>query len=581
MEEGGSEEAVEAINLNTEEHVERLLSERLVDGYLLLEKACPACATPLVKREAGWSPRSLGSRSARQQPMHGPSSNFEGTKSCDNLTYGAGIDSVAYESPIQPIAGVPFCVSCQAHVVTNADEVVVLETVDHLKVRGTIMVAMSRETLEEGEESITTPLAELDNNPRKEDTNGSELRTNSIPVNEGTSANEQQEGSVALETMAREAFEPGIEAKGSKFSTKSILKSRSGHVSMASVVNGAGNQPSEPTFQFDGGPYRHDALMMDDEDDEISLQEIEVVHLDDQTSSSEVERKVIAEDDGMTTAEKLFLTQRSSIEAGKEEDNHDGEDHDFGSYHSSHYNQIMDHPLRNKPVRFGGDSIANTSIAVLRSDTSIPIYPTESRANTSIAAIRGDISLPVAPPQGRESPTNTSLGVLRGDPSGRMSVSNANASAQRMQEISGEGSSSPHLRRDMMERANSAANPILDESVAAVTEEDTRPSSTERELDVSKRQAEPVMKVDRFRSLITHSEDTPSPASFMRKPSQSIGSSQASYGPKHVQQSSEQNPAVKATNAPHTQQSVPIEALVSYHDRYVIIVKSLVTLVGL
>jgi uncharacterized Zn finger protein (UPF0148 family) len=422
------------------------------------------------------------------------------------------------------------------------------------------MVAMSRETLEEGEESAMTPVMESVNQGEGE-VDGNEFTLSA-------SAKEQQEGSVAVASLAKKASEPVIEAKGSKFSTKSILKSRSDHVSMGSVGNGVGVQPLDPSLPIDGGQFRHDALMMDDEDDEISLQEIEVVHLDDQTSSSELERKVIADDDGTTTAERLFLTQQLLAEAGAEEDNDDDYD-DFGSYHSSHYNQKLEHPLRSKPTRFGGDSVANTSIAVLRSDTSIPIHPTESRANTSIAAIRGDMSFPVVPQSG-ESPTNTSLGVLRGDPSGRLSVSNADTSAQGLKNKSVGGSSSPHLRRDMMERENSAATPILDESIVAVMEEDTPLISTERELESSQRLAR-GLTVDRFRSLISHSEDTPSPMSFPRKPAQSVGSSLASYGPNHVQQPSDQKPAVKSTTEPHTKHNVPVEALVSYEDRYVIV----------
>jgi uncharacterized Zn finger protein (UPF0148 family) len=35
--------------MDEEAHIEQLLNEKLMQGYLLLEKSCPVCATLLVK----------------------------------------------------------------------------------------------------------------------------------------------------------------------------------------------------------------------------------------------------------------------------------------------------------------------------------------------------------------------------------------------------------------------------------------------------------------------------------------------------------------------------------------------------
>lgn len=618
---GGEGEAVEAIHLNTEEEVERLLSEKLVDGFLLLEKACPACVTPLVKRDAAWSPRfPIGYHPQQQQQPPG-ATNFESSKSYDNLTYGAGLDSVAYESPIQPIAGVPFCVSCQAHVVTSTEEVVVLESADHLKVRGTIMVAMSRETLDDGDESALTPWAA---EPKAENPKAIDPDTSNVDA-----ATDEQHVEETADGLANQypssSTVPGIEAIGSKFSTKSILKSRSDHFSSKSGSNGVqSTSTSTPNYGAKlNGMAAHPIMMNDDEDDEISLQEIEVVHLDDQTDNSEMERRVVEanmssshapNDAATTTAERIFLSRPSTEVSGRLDGHPEEEEEEAGdmdSYHSSHYNQQVErNPLRSSSKRFGGDSVANTSVAVLRSDTSIPIYATESRgASTSVAALRGGPSFPVAFRHGGvvggggDSPTNTSLAVLRGDPSFpvRPAASHAQASIQNHLGSHSEvgeptlrtsPTQTPLLRSDKMERANNEATPNVDESVSAAAVRnptaDVSHTTTlairnvhERNLadaslqPPSKTESENPTKVDRYRSLITHSEETPSPASFHQaaRQSASIDSSPASYGPKPmrrhaaVARSVPQGGKVTSTEQA-SQQSVPVEALISYDERY-------------
>ena len=93
-----------------EEEVEIMLSDRLVEGCVLLDKSCPACVTPLLKQMDG----------------------FEADTSGDNsLKKGKSRESSKSNQTLTPIDGVPFCVACQAHVVTSTDEVDKVETQKH------------------------------------------------------------------------------------------------------------------------------------------------------------------------------------------------------------------------------------------------------------------------------------------------------------------------------------------------------------------------------------------------------------------------------------------------------------------
>ena len=85
-----------------EEEIEIMLSDRLVEGCVLLDKSCPACVTPLLKQIDALEPDLSGDNSLKKGKSH------ESSKSNKSLT---------------PIDGVPFCVACQAHVVTSMDEI--------------------------------------------------------------------------------------------------------------------------------------------------------------------------------------------------------------------------------------------------------------------------------------------------------------------------------------------------------------------------------------------------------------------------------------------------------------------------
>jgi len=85
--------------------MEELLFEHLMKGSRLLEKRCPACHNQLLKK--GVTPVLFSPSS-----VHGNSS-FE---SCSSV-----VDE-ENEQPWEPIEGLPFCLTCEAHVVTNEFE---------------------------------------------------------------------------------------------------------------------------------------------------------------------------------------------------------------------------------------------------------------------------------------------------------------------------------------------------------------------------------------------------------------------------------------------------------------------------
>lgn len=87
----------------TEAEIEQELSEKLLDGFTLLERACPACTTPLVKQMNDDVPKSTA----------------------DSTT-----DSHSAESSAAPMPGIPYCVQCQAHVITEQKEMDIFEKSD-------------------------------------------------------------------------------------------------------------------------------------------------------------------------------------------------------------------------------------------------------------------------------------------------------------------------------------------------------------------------------------------------------------------------------------------------------------------
>jgi hypothetical protein len=103
--------------------VEHLLSERLLDGFLLLERSCPACSTPLVKE-----PLDLKDNNGGQNPLS-PNSSKKAISIIHQIhTQESAISCSDTPRAPSPIAGVPFCVNCKAHVVTQESEIQYLDT---------------------------------------------------------------------------------------------------------------------------------------------------------------------------------------------------------------------------------------------------------------------------------------------------------------------------------------------------------------------------------------------------------------------------------------------------------------------
>jgi hypothetical protein len=106
--------------------VEQMISEKLMKGYVLCSSGCPMCSTPLVKNQSEEKALSTLKTSLNDQSNKFP----------------IVVNSESFEQPFVPVIGVPFCVVCQAHVVTSELDVDALENSDSFKDKGSILVAM-------------------------------------------------------------------------------------------------------------------------------------------------------------------------------------------------------------------------------------------------------------------------------------------------------------------------------------------------------------------------------------------------------------------------------------------------------
>jgi Sjogren's syndrome/scleroderma autoantigen 1 (Autoantigen p27) len=143
------------------ERIEHLLSQRLLNGFCLLEKACPACAVPLVKQPLlsdDPMPKSkIGNKKTKDcndkmttpkrieaadgqyhyvsfskgQCCNSVSERSHGTEASQPSIEVRSVDtfdlSRSSQASVAPIAGVPFCVYCEAHVVTCPEEVQIIQ----------------------------------------------------------------------------------------------------------------------------------------------------------------------------------------------------------------------------------------------------------------------------------------------------------------------------------------------------------------------------------------------------------------------------------------------------------------------
>jgi hypothetical protein len=115
-------------NIMSDEELEDLMSSMLMRGYVLCSSGCPApCYTPLLKKES-------------EHPSADQASNS--SKLTIKSKLPILISSESFEHPFVPVVGVPYCVKCQAHVVTCEADIEALERSESFRGKGTILVAM-------------------------------------------------------------------------------------------------------------------------------------------------------------------------------------------------------------------------------------------------------------------------------------------------------------------------------------------------------------------------------------------------------------------------------------------------------
>ena len=131
--------------------IEQLLSEKLMDGYVLMEATCPKCAVPLVKNHQ-MVPRSLSNLSSDEN---------DPTKT-SLVDRAILLPMESFEQPFKPVDGVPICVACDSHVVTQETEIAILEQCDTLKDKGSIYVALETAYYPEPEPKVDNSIQDID-----------------------------------------------------------------------------------------------------------------------------------------------------------------------------------------------------------------------------------------------------------------------------------------------------------------------------------------------------------------------------------------------------------------------------------
>ena len=111
-----------------EEIVEDLLSAKLMNGFMLIDKPCPRCLIPLVKKPY----------------IHDANSQASSSISSRDKDFGAFqiVSNETIHEVAKPIKGVPYCVLCDSYVLTNHNETRVLERLQAIQILGRDEVAM-------------------------------------------------------------------------------------------------------------------------------------------------------------------------------------------------------------------------------------------------------------------------------------------------------------------------------------------------------------------------------------------------------------------------------------------------------
>lgn len=114
-------------NMPDEEVVEELLSEKLMNGFMLLDFPCPKCMIPLVKQPAPFNLQE------------------ECEKADSEPSTPRIVTQLSMEDVPKPVRGIPYCVSCESYMVTNEQEAQLL---DILKTRDNCSVAETYNSLD-------------------------------------------------------------------------------------------------------------------------------------------------------------------------------------------------------------------------------------------------------------------------------------------------------------------------------------------------------------------------------------------------------------------------------------------------
>jgi len=172
--------------------VDAMITDKLLDGYVLQTKVCPFCNTPLVKA----------------------ADTSEGLGAVASVSSGESL------KPAEPIQGVCFCVGCSAHVVTTKEENRILTELDILngKSHGAILMAMSDEVEEVAEIAENEAYTKLETRDEDNDSDGYEKRCPSTDTTDLFNGMDN--------TGSNCTRNPTNNEKGKKKKKKSFLKRR-------------------------------------------------------------------------------------------------------------------------------------------------------------------------------------------------------------------------------------------------------------------------------------------------------------------------------------------------------------------
>lgn len=183
-----------------DKQVEELLSEKLLEGYALLDTACPKCVTPLVKRKSS----ALSPKMLHRPVSSRPTSPYVSMSTISVQVQPSGSNAGSIDAnahTFHPVSNVPICVSCQAHVVTCQADIDTLESANvSMKDRGSIIVAMEDEDVRE-EFNVASPtrIAEKSFFPTSADT-----RDSPESINVQSNASDKENGGVEEVVVVQE-----------------------------------------------------------------------------------------------------------------------------------------------------------------------------------------------------------------------------------------------------------------------------------------------------------------------------------------------------------------------------------------